>query len=103
MKKYILLTLTLLVLFFVFKKNKIYYIPFNIPGDQMAATIPPFGTFIESRYKNNKELLRHELIHWNQFNRMGFFGFYRTYISEYLKYGRKYGPMEIEARKLSKF
>jgi hypothetical protein len=102
MKKYILLTLTLLVLFFVFKKNKIYYIPFNIPGDQMAATIPPFGTFIESRYKNNKELLRHELIHWDQFNRMGFLGFYRTYISEYLKYGRKYGPMEIEARKLSK-
>jgi hypothetical protein len=102
MKKYILLTLTLLVLFFVFKKNKIYYIPFNIPGDQMAATIPPFGTFIESRYKNNKELLRHELIHWNQFNRMGFFRFYSTYLSEYLKYGRKYGPMEIEARKLSK-
>lgn len=102
MKKYILLALTLLVLFFVFKKNKIYYIPFNIPGDQMAATIPPFGTFIESRYKNNKELLRHELIHWDQFNRMGFLGFYHTYISEYLKYGRKYGPMEIEARKLSK-
>ena len=102
MKKYILLTLTLLVLFFIFKKNKIYYIPFNIPGDQMAATIPPFGTFIESRYKNNKELLRHELIHWDKFNRMGFLMFYCTYISEYLKYGRKYGPMEIEARKLSK-
>jgi hypothetical protein len=42
------------------------------------------------------------MVHWPQYNRMGFFGFYSTYISEYKKYGRKYGPMEVEARKLSK-
>jgi hypothetical protein len=102
MKKYLLIILILIFSFLICKKDKIYYIPFNIPGSQMAATIPPFGTFIESQYKNNKELVRHELVHWKQFHQMGFFGFYITYISEYLKYGRKYGPMEIEARKLSR-
>lgn len=68
----------------------------------MAATIPPFGTFIESKYKKNRSILNHEMAHWNQYNRMGFVGFYKTYFSEYVKYGRKHGPMEIEARKYSK-
>ena len=84
------------------KKNKIYYIPFEIPGSQMAATIPPFGIFIESKYKYEKDLINHELVHWDQYNRMGLCMFYYTYFSEYLKFGRKYGPMEVEARKLSK-
>lgn len=102
MKKYLLIFITLFFLYSICKKDKIYYIPIDIPGSQMATTIPPFGTFIEQRFKNNQELLRHELVHWSQFNRMGFFGFYFTYISEYMKYGRKYGPMEREARKLSR-
>jgi len=102
MKKYPLF-LVVLILFVIFiKKNKIYYIPFDIPGSQMAATIPPFGIFIESRYKKDKSILKHELVHLHQYYNRGFFGFYTTYISEYVKYGRKYGPMEVEARKLSK-
>lgn len=100
MKK--LFLVLIVFLFLVIKKDKIYYTPIDIPGKQMAATIPPFGTFIESKYRNNKSLLKHELVHWKQYNRMGFWGFYTTYISEYLKYGRKYGPMEVEARRLSK-
>ena len=87
---------------FSIKKEKIYYIPFDIPGTQMAATIPPFGTFIESRYKKDKSILNHELAHWVQYQRMGFRKFYSTYFKEYIKYGRKYGPMEKEARKMSK-
>lgn len=91
------------MLSFVFlRKDKVCYIPFNIPGSQMAATIPPFGIFIEDEYKGNASLLNHELVHWDQYKRMGMFVFYRTYFSEYLKYGRINGPMEIEARKLSK-
>lgn len=101
MKKALFISI-LSILFFIYKKNKIYYIPFGIPGSQMAATIPPFGTFIESKYTNDKSILNHEMVHWNQYNRMGFVSFYSTYFSEYLKYGRKYGPMEVEARKLSK-
>jgi hypothetical protein len=102
MKKYFLIVSCVLVLYFINKKDKIYYIPFDIPGSQMAATIPPFGIFIEKKYKGDKSLLNHELVHWDQYDRMGFFGFYSTYISEYIKYGRKYGPMEVEARRLSK-
>lgn len=88
--------------FFSIRKDKIYYIPFDIPGSQMAATIPPFGTFIESKYKKDKSILNHELSHWVQYERMGFVGFYTTYLKEYIKYGRKYGPMEKEARMMSK-
>jgi len=102
MKKYILISLLILLIYFSLKEDKIYYIPFDIPGSQMAATIPPFGIFIESKYKKDNSILNHEMVHWSQYRRMGFFGFYSTYISEYKKYGRKYGPMEIEARKLSK-
>jgi hypothetical protein len=102
MIRYILITTTILILLFAIRNNKIYYTPFNIPGDQMAITIPPFGTFIESKYKKDKPILNHELAHWDQYKRMGFFGFYTTYILQYLKYGRKYNPMEYEARKLGK-
>lgn len=102
MKKYFFLSAFILLSLSIMKKDKVYYIPFDIPGSQMAATIPPFGIFIESKYKSDKSMLRHESVHWDQYNRMGFFGFYSTYFSEYMKYGRKYGPMEVEARKLSK-
>ena len=103
MKKYKLFVLfVLFLLLFITKKNKTYYIPFDIPGSQMAMTIPPFGSFIELKYINNKSILKHEMVHWSQYRKMGFWGFYKTYLYEYIKYGRKYGPMEVEARKLSK-
>jgi hypothetical protein len=102
MKKLLFFLVVVLLFLITIKKNIIYYTPIDIPGTQMAATIPPFGIFIEKQYKKNKSLLNHEMVHWDQYNRMGFFGFYSTYLSEYLKYGRKYGPMEKEARKLSK-
>ena len=101
-KKYIFLFLIIFIGYSILKKDKIYYIPFNIPGSQMAATIPPIGIFIEEKYKNDKSILSHEKIHWeHQYGNMGLFKFYKQYFYEYIKYGRKYGPMEIEARKLS--
>jgi hypothetical protein len=63
----------------------------------MAATIPPLGIFIESEFKKDKSMLRHELAHWDQYERMGFCGFYTTYLSEWFRYGRMNGPMEVEA------
>lgn len=102
MKRIILLFLALIILRFIIDKDKLYYLSIDIPGSQMAITAPPFGIFIEKKYKKDKSLLNHELVHWDQYKRMGFFKFYSTYFSEYLQYGRKYGPMEIEARKLSK-
>lgn len=103
MKKSILLFVLVILISFTSRENQVYHIPFDIPGSQMAATLPPFGIFIESKHEGKKDLLGHEMVHWGQYEKMGFFGYYSTYISEYLKYGRMDGPMEIEARKLNKF
>lgn len=94
-----------LVLLNILKNPFVLYTPINIPGDQMAITIPPFGIIIEKKFKmegNRKgSILSHERIHWEQYKRMGLVGFYYNYFKGYLKYGRKYSPMEREARKLS--
>ena len=88
------------------KKERVFYLPFDIPGTQMAATIPPFGIFIEEEYKSEGDvpgsILRHEKVHWNQYKRMGLIKFYYSYTSEYLKHGRIYNSLEEEARRLSK-
>jgi len=88
------------------KEESIYYLPFDIPGSQMAATIPPFGIFIEHTYKVEGDslgsILAHELVHWDQYRRMGLIKFYYAYTSEYLKHGRVNNWMEEEARQLSK-
>lgn len=100
--KYIFLSISSFLLLAAFKSDKTYYIDFDIPGKQMAITLPPWGIFIEKEYGHDKILLKHEKVHWQQYRRMGFWGFYSTYISDYLKYGRKNSPMEVEARKLSR-
>jgi hypothetical protein len=88
------------------KKERIYYLPVDILGTQMAATIPPLGIFIEDEYENEGDvsgsILRHEKVHWEQYQRMGLIKFYYSYTSEYLKHGRINNWMEEEARRLSK-
>jgi hypothetical protein len=90
------------------RKERVFYLPFEIPGSQMAATIPPFGIFIEDKYRTEGSapgsILAHERIHWNvQYKSLGLFGFYTNYLAGYVKHGRKTGhPMEIQARLLSK-
>ena len=88
------------------KREQVVYLPFDLPGKQMAATIPPFGIFIEGKYKDEGDgkgaLLAHERIHWEQYQKMGFFNFYYEYLSEYIKHGRVNNHwMEVEARILS--
>ena len=88
------------------KEERVFYLPFDIPGTQMAATIPPFGIFIEEEYRYEGDIpgsiLRHEKVHWSQYQRMGLNRFYYSYTSEYLKHGRIHNWMEEEARMLSK-
>ena len=92
----------ILTLLNIFKIEFVYYLPFNIPGSQMAITLPPFGIFIESTYKKEEKnpcsVYQHEKIHWIQYQRMGLFKFYYTYLNLYLKSGRIYNWMEEEAR-----
>lgn len=82
----------------------VVYLPFDIPGNQMASTIPPFGIFIESTYQNENSqeacsILTHELVHWEQYKRMGLVSFHYTYVSAYLNSDRINHWMEEEARK----
>ena len=76
----------------IFKKERVFYLPFNIPGRQMAITIPPFGIFIESEYKSQGggpgSVLSHERIHWKQFRKMGLLPFYFNYFVAYVQHGR---------------
>ena len=69
----------IIVILSIFKNERIIYLPFNIPGKQMAVTIPPFGIFIESKYKHEGNrpgsVLSHEKVHWRQFRRMGLLSF----------------------------
>lgn len=78
----------------------------HIPGSIMATTIPPFGIFIEEKYKNEGDghgtVLAHEKIHWLQYQERGLWGFYRKYIFGWLKHGRLYNELEIDARNRSK-
>jgi hypothetical protein len=106
MKKLLIIFVLIITLLNIFKGERIFFTPIDIPGKQMAMTIPPFGIIIEKKYKNEGggrgTLLSHERVHWNQYKKMGLFGFYYNYFSEYVKYGRFNCSMEIEARKLSK-
>ena len=107
-KRYIFFIGFLLAMFIlnIFKKPLVWYLPVDFPGKQMAATIPPFGIFIEKEYKNEDDapgsILSHEKIHWNQYQRMGLIKFYYAYVSEYIKHGRIHNWMEEEARRLSR-
>ncbi len=97
------LFLVLMIILNIFKAPYVWYLPFDIPGKQKAATIPPFGVFIESRYKNEKiddkcSILTHEMIHWEQYKKMGLFSFHYNYIKLYFTQGRINNWMEDEAR-----
>jgi len=56
----------------IYQITYVWYLPFDIPGKQMAATLPPLGVFIELKYKNEKiddkcSILTHEMIYWEQY------------------------------------
>ncbi|NDD83697.1 SET domain-containing protein-lysine N-methyltransferase [bacterium] len=64
-----------------------------------ASTIPPFGIYINKEQVDNELLLKHELVHWEQYKRTGAILFYIRYLAEKMIYGYDKMPLEIEARK----
>ncbi len=104
-KKLILAFLIIIILLNLYDEERVLYTPIQIPGSLMAMTIPPFGIIIEEQYENQPDkpgsLIRHEKAHWAQYKKMGLLKFYYNYFIEFIKYGRKKGPMEDEARRLS--
>lgn len=99
-----LMLVSVILILNLIKHPFLYYLPFNIPGKQMASTIPPFGIFIESKYQNENSnnpcsILKHEMVHWEQYKRMGLISFHYNYLKCYLNAGRINNWMEEDARK----
>ncbi len=80
------------------KKDNITIFSLNKNSKYNAITIPPFGIFIKKERRNNENLLNHEIVHWEQFKKLGMIKFYSNYIKQFTKFGYDNMPMEIEAR-----
>lgn len=65
-----------------------------------AVTLPPFGIFVRPERMSDEALLRHEQVHWAQWQRMGTLRFYISYLWLLMRHGYDNHPMEIEARKV---
>jgi hypothetical protein len=105
-KKRILIPGLIFTVLFVLNQVKspvVVYLPFNLPDELKASTIPPFGIFIvtEKDVDNGVSctLLQHEMEHWNQYVEMGLFSFYYEYLKEFFIHDRKNHWMEREANK----
>lgn len=61
-------------------------------------TLPPLGMFILAERLGDARLVRHELAHWAQYERMGALRFYAAYLWGLLRHGYRNHPMELEAR-----
>ena len=64
-------------------------------------TLPPFGIYILKERMGDELLKLHEMVHWEQYQRMGVIRFYVNYLWYNIRYGYWNNPMEIEARKKS--
>jgi hypothetical protein len=53
---------------------------------------------VKEKYKNDKILHEHEIIHWNQYKRMGSLLFLIRYIFQFIFIGYDTMPLELEAR-----
>jgi hypothetical protein len=62
-------------------------------------TLPPFGIYILAERLADARLVRHELAHWAQYQRMGAIKFYAAYLWGLLRHGYQNHPMELEAQK----
>ena len=61
-------------------------------------TLPPLGIYILAERIEDRQLVRHEQVHWDQYQRMGAVRFYATYLWQVIRYGYRNAPMEREAR-----
>lgn len=60
--------------------------------------LPPRAIYVLPEHEYNYELLRHEMVHWRQFQELGTVRFYTKYIWLLARHGYKNHPMEKEAR-----
>lgn len=68
-----------------------------------AIPLPPYAIYILEERVQEQGLVLHESVHWEQWERMGTFRFYKDYLIGLLKHGYSAEhPMEKEARERSK-
>lgn len=80
------------------KNQPTIHIQESLPLGLNAVTIPPLGIFIREQQSGNDALLQHEMIHWQQYQRMGLLPYYFNYAVDYIRHGYELHPMEQEAR-----
>jgi hypothetical protein len=88
---------------YIFCKELNRYVPiYYVKNDRIpifrAIMIPHIGIFIKDKYKYDKCLLEHEIIHYRQYKRMGSFMFLLRYIFQLILIGYDTMPLELEAR-----
>lgn len=76
----------------------VFYINSNLLPVFRAIMIPHIGIFIKKEYKNDTILLKHEIVHWNQYKRMGSLLFLLRYLYQFITIGYDTMPLELEAR-----
>jgi hypothetical protein len=64
-----------------------------------AVTLPPFGIYCRASVLGDMQLAAHEQVHWEQYQKMGFWRYYLTYLWYQIRYGYDKNPMEVEAKK----
>lgn len=79
------------------REPDIHYVD-TIPANLNAICIPPMGIFVHESQQGNAELLKHEMVHWRQYQRLGLARYYVEYLAQYLQHGYDNHPMEREAR-----
>lgn len=67
-------------------------------GGYNAVTVPPFGIYMTIAQKDNRALLEHEMVHWEQYQQKGLLPFYFEYMKHHILLGYDKNPLEIEAR-----
>lgn len=63
-----------------------------------AICLAPFAIIVKEKYRGKFGLLRHEVIHWKQSERMYYVGFYFRYLIQFIIFGYDNMPIELEAR-----
>lgn len=80
------------------KENPPIFYPNWLPFGYNGFVVPPVGVFIRKKHEKSKELLDHELVHWQQYQREGLLPFLYNYTAQALTKGYDKNPYEIEAR-----
>jgi len=63
-----------------------------------GVALPPFGIYILEERLTDEALIRHEMAHWQQAQRMGIARWYLTYAWLTMRHGYRNNPLEVEAR-----